>query len=501
MLRMLLAIAIAVSVRAASVEGRVINSLSGVGVPKASIRLHVNHEIQYTTVSDAEGRFQFKDVEPGIYHYICTAGGYNAAPRNRSDGPSVQVTGPDQHVPLEIKLDPMAKLSGRVLDLAGEPVANAEVFLFSSNRLPLGLTKTDSRGEYRFTLPDLSATWRIAAAAPPGLPPPEPGVAWMMSYFAEDVAERPGAERWDINIHLKTAPAHRIQGRVLCADGKPAAGAAVSLTRAGGPGPTLQTKAADDGTFDLTAVVDDDWRLTSQRKVGDITEYAARLVSVKGRDLDEIDLRLNAPFSIAVKIALEVPEGMPAQAPPQADVFLAPADGFPSGLTHPMGLPSGSAANGDMVYHDLYPGLYMINVISQKPSGAYLDTIRLGNRDAFAMNVPILSGAEAITVVYKLGGGNVRGTVDNCGDGDVVLIPTEPARRRPNFLVPSKCGPDGRFEIRSVRPGEYYAMAVTVSDQLRVNEIMASDAALALASRITVRANETTAADLRLVHP
>jgi hypothetical protein len=154
-----------------------------------------------------------------------------------------------------------------------------------------------------------------------------------------------------------------------------------------------------------------------------------------------------------------------------------------------------------MVYHDLYPGLYMINVISQKPSGAYLDTIRLGNRDAFSMNVPILSGAEPITVVYKLGGGNVRGTVDNCGDGSVVLIPTEPARRRPNFLVPTKCGPDGRFEIRSVRPGDYYGLAVGASDELHVNEIMASDAALAIGSRITVRANETTAADLRLVRP
>ena len=503
MLRVLLAISmVAGCVRAAStVDGRVVNSINGVGVPRASIRLRADGEIRYTTVTDAEGRFHLDAVAPGVYRTLCSAAEYSPSPHGGEAGVTVQVPGGDQPVRVEIKLDPMAKISGRVLDPDGEPVPNADVWLMSSGRLPLlRKVNTDSRGEYRFTVPEFPLTWRVAASAPASLRTPEPGVAWSLTYFPEDIAVRSGAERWSVDIRLKTAPARRIRGVVLDATGRPAAGAEIFLARPIGPGSVIQTKSSTDGSFELSAVVDDEWRLTSQMKIGDVTQWAARPLSVKGRDLDEIELHLNTPFSITVKVTLDVPEGMPAPSPPEADVVLEANDGLPGDLSRP-GLPSGRTAVDASIYRNLYPGSYMINVFSPPTPGAFLDTIRIGDRDALAENVPILSGAEPITVAYKFGGGTVRGTVDNCGNGHVVLIPADPIRRRPSFLVPTKCGENGRFELRSVRPGDYYGLAVSTSDVPRVNAIMADDAALAAATRITVRNNETTLADLRLIHP
>src|SRR5690242_14379445 len=108
MLRMLCAIAMAVScARTATVEGRVVNAVTGVGVAKASVRLRVDHRVQYTAVADTEGHFRFTGVEAGIYHFACMAAEYTSAPRNQEDGPAIRVTATDQTVHLDIQLDPM----------------------------------------------------------------------------------------------------------------------------------------------------------------------------------------------------------------------------------------------------------------------------------------------------------------------------------------------------------------------------------------------------------
>ena len=41
----------------------------------------------------------------------------------------------------------------------------------------------------------------------------------------------------------------------------------------------------------------------------------------------------------------------------------------------------------------------------------------------------------------------------------IVLIPQDPLLQDPQFLRTARCGEDGRYEFRSVKPGDYSAFA------------------------------------------
>ena len=106
------------------------------------------------------------------------------------------------------------------------------------------------------------------------------------------------------------------------------------------------------------------------------------------------------------------------------------------------------------------------------------------------------AGSPAVTIVYKANGGTVRGTVEKCGTGQVWLVPQDaPARRHYAGACDATSNGPSRFEINGVPPGESYALAVPGYELWPGNV----DAAFVQrASRLSVRAGETTQADLSL---
>jgi hypothetical protein len=131
--------------------------------------------------------------------------------------------------------------------------------------------------------------------------------------------------------------------------------------------------------------------------------WASQKVQVKGRDLDDVKIQLASPFSIPGRVVMEVPEGMPAPKPPGVVLDYADAvqfDARPPGN----GVTGGNVdAKGNIIFKNVYPGYYQI-VPTPVPAPYYLDSIRLGAREAFQPDVQILSGAEPITVTYQLHG-------------------------------------------------------------------------------------------------
>jgi hypothetical protein len=507
------------AIAAQPVEGHVVNAATGAGIPGVSVRLFPAGDSPgrlsetgkvYSTTTDSEGRFRIEGVEDGAYSPRYVATGFAPIPEPGNLAPAFPVVAGGDAVRLEIKMQPLGRLSGRVLDATGKPVPNAGLWLVGESKWCMppicsprrSQAKTNEKGQY--SIADLdSGPWLISAAAPSSWEPPgsldDTSLGWAQTFYpgetdpqlAQAIMVRPGSEQWNLDIQLAALPVHRVRGRVLDARGNPVQKAAVALGK--GFGPDLTQETSSDGAFEFAAVVDDEWRLSAAANQNQVNLWGVQSIEIKRHDLENVELRLTAPFTLRGKIVMAVPEGTQAPQPPPIDLILV------SGTELMSDRRGGDirvvSDGGDLKSRDIYPGTYRIDTLTDSPVPYYLDSIRLGDQDALGW-VSILSDAQPLILTYKLGGGTVRGTIEGCGAADVLLIPQDPKIRRHTFLRVTTCGQNGQFEFLAVRPGEYYGLAITGD---RSAAVLQDGALLKQATRVTVNANEAVSADIRVI--
>ena len=512
----LLVLLAAVPLGAQIVEGHVINAATGADVAGVSIIIrHVaeNPEGLYRSTTDAQGRFRIDSLSPGTYAAFYRARGYWTDPdlQDPDRQPRFQVTADGRTVTLEYKLQPLPKIAGHVLDAAGKPVPKARIWVLGNrsgcNDLPcypvLKQTETGEKGEYLISdADDPESTWLISADAPPSFdaPPSADGrrLGWTQTFYpsatdvqlAGKVVARPGTEQWNLDIKLAAVPVHSVRGRVVDTRGEPLANATVTLYN--GLGPSFERTTKSDGVFEFESVPDAEWRVWTKQDQGTIKAWAGESLQVKGRDAEKIELRPVPPVDFHGKVIWDAPEGVPVPANPPNVVFVYNAAGFGQDRTVPA-FPIGHPDEKGNFTIQIYPGPYHLFVLDSPPGPFYLDSMRLANFDALVSDaVPILSGDQPLVVTYKYGGGTVRGAVETCGGGRVLLIPADPALRRPGLVREAACGPNGQFEFTAVRPGEYYGFAASGDQSPQI------DTLLSRSPKITVRNNEHTTAEIRL---
>jgi 5-hydroxyisourate hydrolase-like protein (transthyretin family) len=515
------------------VDGHVINAATGAGIPGVAVSLipagGTQAKAAYSSTTDPQGRFHIEAAKDGAYTAAYKAPGFFPIPNIiGANSPAFQLTGGSDPVRLEVKMQPMGTLSGRVLDAADKPVPGATIWMHwetSQCQMPICIgfshqAKTNDKGEYSVASFEVPGAWLVSATPPLSWPQPESTddrrLGWAQTYYPgvidPQLATRvvTGGDLL-LDIKLAAVPVHRIRGLVLDLNGDPAPKVTVTLTK-GVDAPALVHDTNADGVFEFDAVPDDEWRVFAKVKQNSLTLWASEELNLRDHDLENVELRLTAPFSIRGQVVMEVPEGTAAGLPnalPKASggVTLAlNAGGRPAEVPGTL-LQLGEAdSTGNFTVQNVYPGPYLI-IAAPPPSKYYLESVRLGDRDAIATDVSILSGAQPLTVTYKPGGGSVRGTVggnagpgvDACGGGEVVLVPRDPARRRAGFIHRTTCSQNGAFEIPNVRPGEYYGFAIAGSDPTPWFATTLDDRLLQQASSVSVRANESTSAEIRII--
>jgi hypothetical protein len=486
-----------------TVEGHVVNIATGAGVPGVVVNLVQGGKSAYSATTDSQGHFRIEAVKDGAYTANYKAGGFFPVPNRWDSGgpPPFLVVSGGESVRVDAQMQPIGKISGRVLDVTGRPVRGASVWFHWENslcRVPLCIgffrtLRTDEKGEYSIADLDAPGTWIVSAAAPSSLTPPESRddqrLGWAQTFYPGVTDPQAAARVMTggellLDIKLAAVPVHRVRGVVLDGRGDPVPKATVTLGK-GLDAPSLHENTKSDGTFEFDSVADDEWRISTKVNRDGVQLWAAQDVYVKGRDLENGELRLTAPFSIHGKIVMEVPKGVPD--PKTPGVLLAfnagPASGDRGFLTS---TPDGKSG---FTIQNVYPGPYLI-VADAPPPQQYVDSIRLGDRDVLESDVQIQSGFELLTVTYKLGGGTVRGA---CAFGSILLIPQDPKLRRPDFIRRANCAQNGAFEIPAVRPGEYYGLAVAGDAAIWDEDLLKQ------ASSVTVRANESTSTEIRLI--
>jgi hypothetical protein len=277
----------------ASIYGRITTADSGAPVRRAEVRALNDRGITRLATTDADGRYELRDMPAGAYRITVSKSGFvtvSFGQRRTAEAVKTIELAEGQRVAANISLPRGSAIAGRILDDAGEPVADVRVQALRSRiadgrrRLqPAGVIDvTDDTGSFRlFGLEPgdyyvtamiqspTSEDARMSAVTGPlrgdvkfSVPVFFPGVTSQEQ--AQPVLLTAGSEaRADIFLApLRTA---RVSGVVLTSSGTPGGDALVELRSdalnmgfsaayAGPPPMSITAHAEPDGTFELPNV-------------------------------------------------------------------------------------------------------------------------------------------------------------------------------------------------------------------------------------------------------
>jgi uncharacterized GH25 family protein len=510
----------AISAASQTVEGNVVNSRTGAGIGGVKVELVQMEKTVYSTTADSQGYFRIENVKDGAYSATFSASEYWPEYWNGTSAiPRFEVSAGNP-VKLDTRMAPLPRLKGRVLDGRGKPVPAARLEV--AGTVMIIAASTDAKGKFDFSFP-FPGSYTLAAVPPAKLKEPdlEPDsnrvLGWARTFYpgvafhdaASKISALPGVDPGDVELKLLAVPAHVVRGVILDPNGNPLQKVTVSLGDM--PQSMLQTQSKADGTFEFPRVVDGPWRLFVYAESRGAKLRADQWIEVSGHDVEGVKLQASAPFSVSGKVVMEAPGGAPT--PALSSLRVSITRSVWSG-TFPVY--ARTSEDGAFTLDSVYPGTYQIE--AEGPPQYYLSEVQAGEARSTVQELTLSSDAVPITLTFKTNGGTIRGTAESCGWGEVLLFPREVVwQHSGEKIYRTRCDSNNRYEIASVRPGQYYALALTGSSlegmptpgelvlgQLRAGypgtyAVPFDNSLLNQASPVWVRAGETSSTDLRAI--
>jgi protocatechuate 3,4-dioxygenase beta subunit len=239
--------------------------------------------------TNAPGRFEIPALPPARkYGVSVSAPGYGSVMRNDVSASAE---------PIRMELDPFElkpanlKLAGQVLDADDKPVARINVMLYGEGQ-PNGNTSTDREGRFRF---ERVCEGTVNLQANGG------GSFGAISAEGGDtnVVLRLGQQQMRTSMPGSTA--HKLQGTVTDAEGKPVAGAELAVFPSSFGNPQW-TKAGTNGAYHLTWEIQQ-WQMQQSGGGGIlVVRFPARnLAGIEDvpEDTTNLDVKLKAAMTVA----------------------------------------------------------------------------------------------------------------------------------------------------------------------------------------------------------
>jgi hypothetical protein len=467
-----------------TVEGTVVNSVTGAGIGGAQVGLSPDrYTAGYGTTTDVAGRFRITGMAPGSYLIGAKKDGFGGSGPDDSffSNSELHVASGGEPVKVELRLTPTSTMFGHVLGPDGKPAAGVEVTV--NEWLMAEAPVTDEEGRFEFN--GVSPGSYTLVAWPPRSAQPEQAsdgtrTAMVTTYYpsvtdlslAQKIVFRGEGDLGDYEIRMQTAPVHRVRGMVLDEEGKPSPEAVLRLIRIpDGPHPAMArytigstlfplgmrprfsnaeatVVSGKDGRFEFSAVPLGDWTIEAAedptrdaRRDGRVPWGETFDEIVVGGDVDDLQLHFKVPFRLATIVEWKEPRSQLASnpRPRRAPVFLVSAD---------------SNRFVDMEEGPMYvlPGRYKAVV---KPG--FSAQIFLDKDEVTGQTFPLTADGPRLRVVPKTRSGTVRGTVEKGDGATVVLVPQRVEGVALGQTV--VCGAGGSFELSGVSPGDYYIAA------------------------------------------
>ncbi len=459
-----------------TVDGNVVNRVTGAGIPGVSVTLFTRQAVRYQTTTDDSGAFRIQGLSPGSYQALYEKTGFVFF--GPSFGGPYNIAAGQSPPRVHLEMTQLVTLRGRVVDPDGKPVTNVDVKLGGYPG------KVNAQGE--FTIETIEPGSYPLLASPIGARPvvtQQDRTEVVPTYFpsvidssaAQRIQVRGDGDLDGFEIRLQSVPVYRVSGIVRDQTGNPAAGAklllapvlqqpvrvltsvnAEFLTLAGpgsGRGPAEGSAVSDeDGSFEFPAVRSGDWEITAQ-VMGNIdsvnfieTVRSGAAAAIVGRnDLDRVEILLGAPFSLSGTI------DWGDATPQRVQVFLSQTGGVSAFMA-----PGTGQITRSFTLARVSPGRYYI--LPQFGAGFYPVSVLLGGSEVFGQPVTLVPGSPPVQVSYRAARGSVSGTVENGAAASVVLLPQQ--IQTLGFGRVAKCKPDGTFDMAGVAPGDYFAVAV-----------------------------------------
>jgi hypothetical protein len=461
-----------------TVRGRVLadgeppRPLSRVEVHAVCAPLHVDQ----ATLTDASGRYEIAGLPPGRYTIAFTRTRYVRASygqrRPLGSGTLLDLAAGGSAALDDVVLQRSGAITGRIVDEFGDPATGAIVssmrwaFVGGERRLqPTGAASgVDDRGEYRlYGLPPgryiLNATLRraggfgdySATAQSSYVPTFYPGTG--RASDAQRLTVAPGQTLTAINLTLQPVAASRISGTALDAQGRPLAGASVSLSERGiGFANTVTVRP--DGSFVVGGVAPGDYTLQVNAP-GAPDETAVLEVTVAGTDVTDLQLVARKPSLIRGRVVFESGGAMP---PSASAVTVAVSSGF--------NLRS-APVRGDGTFEiEAIAGHATIAASMREPGAWSVMRIVVADGSDIAdtgIDIPANGSIEGVIVELTSRRGEISATVtDNGGavvrDAVVVVFAQDPLR----WKAPSRWVRIGSLDAENLfrvhlPPGDYLA--------------------------------------------
>jgi protocatechuate 3,4-dioxygenase beta subunit len=477
-----------------SVAGTVVRLSDGAPLKTAIVGLVNPDDPQERTdsaVTDSEGRFQLKGVNPGRYRLMVDRRGFVSqeyGQKKPSDPGAALTLAPGQEIrDLVFRMIPSAVIAGHVANEDGEPLPSAEVaalreFYLEGTRmlLPAALVQTNDLGEYRlFGLSPgryfVKVSYKLGErtrfrgnshlkgddkSAQGYVPEYYPGVPELSK--ATTVAVKAGEEVPSVDIPLRPVNVFSIRGKVHNTLGKTSEiGVFLELVPKNsgllwGHFDTETTFPKNkEGSFEFGEVLPGSYLLTLEWSDEGKTYRARQDIEVGNADVEGVSLTIAPGMTINGHVTWE---GKPSIERDEFGVYLSGADGYDA-------LYGGASAkvtpDGTFSLTNVSEGDYRLATYGESQD-CFLKAVRHGSSNALEEGFKAQRGSDAsLEVTMSSRGARVKGSVVDA-DGLpaagvwVVLVPDEAHRNQGRRLFKQNTTDQyGHFELRGIAPGDY----------------------------------------------
>jgi protocatechuate 3,4-dioxygenase beta subunit len=512
----------------AAVEGVVMNKVTGAGIPGVTVWLWSSGTNSYKAVTNETGIFHIFGLTPGDYSSRVEKPGYSGTDPEvlalLADPPKRHISAGPEPVRLRFELNPPAVLRGRVIGTDGNPArATVEIAGGRTEKTnPEGIFAFENIQPGRYTLLARPITEHASGKDAIRIEPvPTYYPSVLDGSLAETILVRAGAELNGYEIRLQSAEVHRVRGIVLDPDGKPSAKATVELQAQVSPrGPGIAFNiigpgglnlsianfpgagrtqeqpvvTAEDGVFEFPSVRSGEWTIQARSdwvrdeiQHRNILRMGSAGFRVDREDPDELKIQFPTPFSLSLPTAIVMSDGS-VPAPGVSVVVNLTSETGPSGRIVEI------KGGGVLQVNEVIPGRYQIRA-DVVAGNYYVDSISLGSTNITGQSVELTPVPLPVKIILKPAG-TVIGTIEEADAGAIVLFPQNLTGT--GYSVQTGVG--RTFEINSVRPDEYYAIALDQLDPDAIADAVRLRGLIPRATSVRVEPGSSLSVQLKVNH-